>query len=384
MKSVHRLGRLCLTRNKDIVHVFSVSSMLALCFFLLVHACIAGSTESNSFQQRRRLDTQLTGAVYYNEMYYSDNQCSQLLFTRSVLSNTCYYTSISNTGAMSTFDYVINSVISIGSSGYLLTQNYFTDNKCAIPDRGRLPTVNLNAPAQCQATNIAGPNPYLYVKASVSTASPSAPAGGITVNGFGSQDCSGMPAEVSYFAGNAAGTFINNAATACVGMYAGLCGVNSAGISFYPYAYPPTSGTCTGTTVGKYTYNKACTAKGYLGLGGWQHVYGCVCVCVCILRVCVCVLLCVQSMRVVVRICIVYVLKCVFVLLMHSLAITAFDIYPAPALHSEPFLIPFLPLSIPAPSPTTVNPTHRCRLLRHIQLQRHQRIRCCSCLLRIH
>jgi hypothetical protein len=264
------------------------SSMFMLYIFLLVHhLCVVGvrAAESHGLrahgheivseqtrhqtqaQPHRQLDTQLQGTFYYNEMYYSDTQCSQLLFTRSVLANSCYYSSSSNTVSTATFDYVVNTVTSIGSTGYLLTQNYFADDKCATVDRGRPTTMSPSTPTQCQATAASGATPYLYVTGSVS-ASPVSPSnGGITVKGFGASDCSGNPTEVSYFTGNAAGTFLNNAATACVGMYSGLCGVGSAGISFYSYNYPFSSGTCTGTPVGKYTYGKTCTAKGYMGLG---------------------------------------------------------------------------------------------------------------------
>jgi hypothetical protein len=259
------------------------SSMFMLYIVLLVnHLCVVGvrAAESNGLrahgheivteqrpQPHRQLDTQLQGTFYYNEMYYSDTLCSQLLFTRSVLANTCYSSSMTNSVSSTTFDYVVNSVTSIGSTGYLLIQNYFADDKCITVDRGRPTVVGPSTPTQCQATAVSGATPYLYVTGSVSASPVSPSTGGITVNGFGSSDCSGSPAEVSYFTGNAAGTFINNAATACVGMYSGLCGVGSAGISFYPYSYPYSSGTCTGTPLGKYTYSKTCTAKGYMGLG---------------------------------------------------------------------------------------------------------------------
>ena len=252
---------------------------LSLCVLLLClpaylfHGSNNISNEYNNDQQNVRiLDTAkpISGVLYYTEYYYADSQCSQLYFLQSLIINQCYMSSNAQSISTMNYDYAMNTLLSLGTNnGYLLTQTYYNDQQCTVLDNGNPPQVNYNTPTQCQAVNSGVISGFgnLFVIASISSSPPSTSGGGITIKGYGQIGCSGNPQELSYYVGNAAGT-LTSAMSTCLGIFQGVCGINSIGVSTFAPTYPVSSAKCTsGTALVKLSYPISCTAKGFIGQG---------------------------------------------------------------------------------------------------------------------
>ena len=251
------------------VRFLSLSVLLLNIQSYLFHS---NSHENNDQQYIRKLDTAkpVSGVLYYTEYYYADSQCTQLYFFQSMVINQCYYSSNAQSINTAANDYVMNTVLSLGTNkGFLLTQTYYNDVQCSVTDNGNPPQVNFNTPTQCQAVNsgVVSGLGNLFIVASTSSSPPSANGGGITIKGYGLVGCSGNPQEISYYVGNAAGT-LNSGASTCLGIFQGLCGMNSIGLQIYPPTYPVSSAKCSaGTSLAKLSYPIACTEKGFIGQG---------------------------------------------------------------------------------------------------------------------
>ena len=260
--------------------VLTVRFLAACVLVLSLQAYLFHESQNNShnnndqqYIHHRGLDaasSPVSGVMYYTEYYYADSMCSQLYFLQSLVINQCYYSSNPQSINTASNDYVMNTVLSIGANkGFLLTQSYYNDQQCSVSDNGNLPVVNSIAPSQCQAVNSGVLNGLgnLFVIAQISSSPPSTSGGGITINGYGQSGCSGNPQEISYYVGNAAGTLTSGMST-CLGIYQGVCGMNSIGLQIFPPTYPVSSAKCaTGTSLGKLSYPVTCTAKGFIGLG---------------------------------------------------------------------------------------------------------------------